>query len=314
MEMSETDLNERLVDFGYGPADTPLLSEYLAYYTYPDLSSLDTQLGGRQLQWLALQHDAALVVVDTASKVIEGEENSNDVWRDVFRYSITPLKADGIAVLTLDHFGKDTAKGPRGASAKSDHVDLQWHLAVKGESVSLDHAGVCRLGWVPRVVKLDRRQEPHLHHRWIENAALTNEELDLLALLDELGLPDDIGRPTLKKKVDDAYLTAEQKNIATVADVVWTNVVRYRKARGTVPGTGSLTPIGNCVGLDTAKTTQPSLRTGDGTGANTDAACMGTVPRPLGGNSSPDDFHTEPVDSPPDESGPEETDPNFGAP
>jgi hypothetical protein len=61
------------------------------------------------------------VVIDTVSRAIDGEENSNDTW----------LNQLGIAMIRLDHSGKDETKGMRGGSAKSGDVDAVWLSTFK---------------------------------------------------------------------------------------------------------------------------------------------------------------------------------------
>lgn len=96
--------------------------------SYPDMATLDTAAGGRDMSQAVAQYDAGLVIIDTVSRTIEGEENSNDTWLAFYRNTGKWLKAAGIPYIRLDHSGKDESKGQRGGSAKSGDVDAIWQL------------------------------------------------------------------------------------------------------------------------------------------------------------------------------------------
>src|SRR6266568_5368533 len=123
-ENSVSDIIERLQAFGYAPADL----KRLVYASFPDLPALDTIPGGLRLLALAEAHDAALVIIDTTSRVIAGKENDADTFLQLYRNTLVPLKQRGITVLRLDHPGKDTDRGQRGSSAKDGDVDTVWHV------------------------------------------------------------------------------------------------------------------------------------------------------------------------------------------
>lgn len=61
--------------------------------------------------------------------MIVGEENDSTPWLDLYRYALVQLKARGVAVVRLDHFGKDRGKGSRGSSAKTQDIDHVWELS-----------------------------------------------------------------------------------------------------------------------------------------------------------------------------------------
>jgi hypothetical protein len=64
--------------------------------------------------------------------MIDGIENDADTWLALYRHLIVPLKAAGRATVRLDHFGKDTTRGSRGSSAKTQDVDHVWELTAAG--------------------------------------------------------------------------------------------------------------------------------------------------------------------------------------
>ena len=134
LEMTEEDLRERLADLGYGPDDD--LSN-LHYFQLPALPPLDTVAGGDVLIAIVEKYVPELVIIDTMARVVEGDENSADTYRDFYRYSGCRLKAAGVALLRLDHAGKDISRGQRGSSSKADDLDLVWRLSLVEERVVL---------------------------------------------------------------------------------------------------------------------------------------------------------------------------------
>lgn len=178
LEMTPGDLRERLIDLGYGPDDD--LSG-LIYYPLPNLPPLDTDLGGEMVADLTAAHRADLVVIDTITRVVAGEENSADTYRNFFKYTGQRLKAMGVALARLDHMGKEEGLGPRGSSAKVEDVDAVYRLSVDGSRLTLKRTHT-RVPWMPDVVKIERQKEPHLRHVMIQDAwpAGTSDLADLL--------------------------------------------------------------------------------------------------------------------------------------
>lgn len=106
---------------------------------------------------LVEQHQAELVTFDTISRLLVGEENSNDTIRALEAHTGRRLKRRGIAVVRLDHFGKDDTKAARGGSAKGDDVDLVW-LMRPGASPNSFRLTVDkqRQSWVPKTLTIIR--------------------------------------------------------------------------------------------------------------------------------------------------------------
>src|SRR6185369_5973575 len=119
------DLRPRLEDMGFGPDDL----DNLAYLSFPPLGPLDTAVGAAELVAIVEAQGAEVVVIDTVSRAIRGEENENDTWLNFYRHTGKALKARGVAMLRLDHTGKDETKGQRGGSAKSGDVDMVWRMS-----------------------------------------------------------------------------------------------------------------------------------------------------------------------------------------
>lgn len=122
------DIRARLKAMGFGPDDLAGLK----YLSFPDMATLDTAEGGVELIQKAAQARAGLIVIDTVSRTVAGEENSNDTWLQFYRHTGKHLKAAGIAYVRLDHTGKNESNGQRGGSAKSGDVDAIWQLTHEG--------------------------------------------------------------------------------------------------------------------------------------------------------------------------------------
>ena len=161
LEMTEADLRERLVDLGYGPDDD--LSG-LAYYQLPSLPPLDTELGGMVLAELAEAHRADLVIIDTMARVVSGDENSADTYRDFYRHTGLRLKQMGVALGRLDHMGKDADRGQRGASAKNDDIDVVYKLTTADAGQLRLKRTHQRVSWMADELTVIRHEDPNLRH------------------------------------------------------------------------------------------------------------------------------------------------------
>jgi hypothetical protein len=199
LENSEDDIWERLRDLGYGPDDLAGLH----YYSFPDLPALDNAQGGAALLKLAQLHDAQVIVIDTTSRVIDGEEDSADTFRSLYRHAIMPLKRERRAVLRLDHSGKDATAGQRGSSAKNDAEDYVWFLtATPAGRIDLRRTH-SRTNHGDEQLSLRRLTEPKLRHVPTRDGIAPDVQR-VLDLLDELGLPMDAGRDRAKKALIEA--------------------------------------------------------------------------------------------------------------
>lgn len=131
-EMTEDDWIDRLSDMGYNHYDEARLAQNLHLAQLQAWPPLDHPAGGNMLTTETTRTGARVVIIDTISKLIAGEENSNDTQQALYRHTIVPLKRAGIAVLVLDHTGKDIERGARGGSAKTDNIDLAFELLLRG--------------------------------------------------------------------------------------------------------------------------------------------------------------------------------------
>lgn len=185
LEMTEADVRERLEDLGYGPEHD--LSHF-HYYLLPSLPSLDTELGGQVVDAIAARYGAEMVVVDTMARAVKGDENESDTYRDFYRYTGYRLKARGVALLRLDHGGKDLTQGQRGSSGKNDDVDVVFMLSAGDEGLTLKRTH-SRIPWVPATVQLQRHGEPLRHT--LTTGLWPDGTKDVAQLLDEHHVPLD---------------------------------------------------------------------------------------------------------------------------
>lgn len=195
-EMTEADLQERLVELGYGPE---IGLSRLHYALLPSIPPLDTAAGAAAVVALAQAVSAALVVVDTFGRATEGEENDADTVRAFYRHTGIALKAAGVAVLRTDHSGKETERGQRGSSAKNDDVDVVWRLTRSSEGVRLDRTH-SRISWVPDRLDLRRHEDDMGRVTYTTDddsyPAGTKEKAELF---DRLGIPLDATRTQVRQ-------------------------------------------------------------------------------------------------------------------
>jgi len=203
-EMGEDDLYERLSDMGYGP-DTDF--SRLRYLMIPDLAPLNTHEGGQQVG--AMVDEVQLtwpecnvaVVIDTISRAVVGEENSNDTIQGFYRHTGIELKRRAVTWVRLDHAGHEGSHA-RGASAKGDDVDVVWKLTLTDDGIELK-SDKRRMGWVPERVAFRIMTEPLLSYAKVDGSwpAGTHE---VARLLDELRVPVDAGMRSAKTALSSA--------------------------------------------------------------------------------------------------------------
>ncbi len=189
MEMGPDDLYERLVDLGYTLTHPHFdeLTKNLHYYLLPSLPPLDSEAGGEALEEIVERHRAEWVVIDTISRVVAGDENDAEPYRDLYRNTETRLKRRRITLARLDHLGKDAARGSRGSSAKEDPMDVVWQMTTTAAGALVFTLTKGRQGWIPRSVTIHRTGEEtsQLRH-YIKEEPPPDWLLPLMAVLDEL--------------------------------------------------------------------------------------------------------------------------------
>lgn len=209
------DIKPRLEDMGYDLDD---LTGRLHVATFPSMARLDTPQGGLDLLTLAQHVQAQLVVIDTVSRTVGGEENDNNTWLAFYRNTGIPLKREGIACIRLDHTGKDREKGMRGGSAKYGDVDAVWRLVAESESVITLTCTDHRMAIDTKELTLVRRTDPLRHTVSGDpfTTAMDAREAALADLLDRLDIPTDWGRDKVRKALSERGETAENTLLARV--------------------------------------------------------------------------------------------------
>lgn len=201
-ENRAADIVDRLRSFGCTPDE---LAERLFIYNFQNLPPLDTEAGGDHLDALVGEDKPDLVILDTISRMIKGSENDADTYIQLYRCSLTRLKARKVAVLRLDHVGKDSGRGQRGSSAKESDADVLWHLTRDGESTFTLECEKSRSGHIPygTLINLKRLYEP-LRHIWDVHIDIPlNRYEAVMRQMDILGISPSLGRDKVRKIFSD---------------------------------------------------------------------------------------------------------------
>ncbi|TDO14622.1 AAA domain-containing protein [Mycobacterium sp. BK086] len=187
MENPVAELANRLRRMGHSPAD--LAGRPLHYFSFPDLPPLDTAAGGQRIALAAEVYEPQLIVLDTISRLVEGKEDSADTWRNLYNFTMMPLRRQGRTVLRLDHQGHDSNKGARGSSAKRDDVDVAWIMKRAGDDIALSRDKGRGLDH-PEKIYLRRHANPTRHL-----PATANDKLaECIEALDKLHVPLEASR------------------------------------------------------------------------------------------------------------------------
>jgi hypothetical protein len=214
----------------------------LAVVCFPDLGGLDTAKGAREFLTMVSEVNADLggvdlVILDTVSRFIEGGENDADTWSQFYRLAVQPLRLAKIAILRLDHLGKDADRGPRGSSHKLSDVDADYRLTADkpgGDDLALTLGKRRRQHFVAQV-RLRRRDSPLRHEPRPLVGALGVSLADgsavpidakvaaLVAELDRLNIGVNLSRA----KALAAYKAAG--GTAKAANDVWSAALKFRR-------------------------------------------------------------------------------------
>lgn len=220
------DIRTRLEALGHNADD---LAGWLIYHSFPTLAWLDSRQGGQQLLASIRHNDADLVVIDTVSRTVKGEEDSNDTWLGFYAHTGLPLKRERVSLLRLDHSGKDATKGQRGASAKGGDVDAVWRLTKISSDTFRLECEMARQLIPTRDLTLHRRTYPLLRHELANTASAADAaEEEIVRRLDQLQVPLAAGRDTCRKALTDAGVK--------VSTTVLAGAIRRRKDAETCPG------------------------------------------------------------------------------
>ena len=180
------DVRERLRDMGFGPDDLG----NLCYLSFPSLGKLDTERGAKELLAAISYYQCEVVVIDTVSRSVEGDENENDTWLSFYRHTGLALKRAEVALIRLDHSGKDEKKGQRGGSAKSGDVDAVWRLSKMSDTAFQLTCEANRFPVGETIINLERVDDGRLRHKRDMDAAKKAMD-ELMANLRKANVPKD---------------------------------------------------------------------------------------------------------------------------
>ena len=208
-------------------ATPPPTSETSSCCRSPPCRRSTRQPGGAELIAAASAYACDVVVIDTVSRAIRGEENENDTWLNFYRHTGLAIKQAGLALIRLDHTGKDETKGQRGGgSAKSGDVDAIWRLSKVSDAVFRLDCEAARLPIAEKTLVLHRETSPRLRHRVDAAGAAAAWKVkvdELIGLLDDNQVPDDASVRDVRAWKNGRGLKASNQVIE--------EAVRVRKAR-----------------------------------------------------------------------------------
>jgi len=227
------DVIPRLSAMGFEPDDL----DNLVYLTYPEIPKLDTEAGGRAVMSNLDYHDCAVLVIDTVSMNISGEENSNDTWIRFQEHTGLALKRSDITVLRIDHAGKGSAGGPRGGSAKGGSVDAEWRVRRYSDGTLTLKCETHRMPIQDQELTIETVEDPCLSHQVVGLGRKPSRGLSTVEIadaLDEEGYPQDITDQESRTALKDLGLKAGSAKRA--------QAIKIRKERHRL---ASLAPVGN---------------------------------------------------------------------
>jgi len=230
----QSDIRRRLEKMGYHAGQ---LQQNLLILSFPDIPCLDTNDGGAHLAAIVEMHEIDLVIIDTVSRTISGEENSNDTWSRFYNYTGKRLKQLGTAVARIDHIGKDPSKGARGGSSKSTDVDILCAFTESKKIVTITFLDG-RIKSLFTKIDLTLEDEPVLHFRQVNPPATATPEMrviDICAELDAAGYPRAMTNSETREALSKLKIPA--------AKIVSEEVARRRKEPQSLTVNNELPPI-----------------------------------------------------------------------
>lgn len=167
MENTKPQFIGRMRSLGFKPCAN------LIYLSFPVLGFLDSAEGGATFAEALERYEPELVIVDTLARFIQGEENSRATFNDAYNYSWLRAKARGVAVLRLDHTGKenedkDPPKSPIGSAGKTHDVDQGWMISELGNKLMLQRTWT-RTGEGRDYMEIERQGlKDDVTDRWVD--------------------------------------------------------------------------------------------------------------------------------------------------
>ncbi|MFC9832573.1 AAA family ATPase [Rhodococcus sp. NPDC127530] len=218
------------------------IGDTLKVVQFPTLEPMNTPRGADALHRLLDAYKPDVLVIDTVSRTVVGEENSSTPWLDFYRLAITPIRDQrpDLTIIRLDHTGKDEARGARGSSAKMSDLDTHWVLTTEDRdrnalTLTLERS---RMAFHADRINLRRTDGPLGHVlragktgagaiEWGGIHAVGTEVDTINAGLDALGADNTISNAEAKKLLKDNGKPANSNLIASA--------LRHRKDRDITP-------------------------------------------------------------------------------
>lgn len=229
----EGDVRERLQAMQVQPDDLA----NLCYLSFPTLAHLDTEAGSLELLAAADVYDCEVVVIDTVSRSVGGDENENDTWLNFYRHTGMKLKRAEKALIRLDHTGKDETKGQRGGSAKVGDVDAVWKMSrVNDDTFRLD-CEAHRFPLTEKTLVLHRKEQPlrHVVDAMGVRAAWDAKVGDCQKALDAAGAATDISNNDARELLRSVGESVRNEVLAEALRQRKMRVLSFPDSRGTGP-------------------------------------------------------------------------------
>lgn len=200
-EMGRGDVLDRVEEWmNLKPVDL----EQLHYTDLPP--KLDTVQGSQILGNTVAKVNPDLVIFDGLNGVVNGAENDDTTWRDMYEWAIAPLKQRQVAIVSADNLGKSRELGPRGSSVKLDKADavIRLERTETGVTLTATHRRTAAYPAEQEYTVSDA-SEVGPPMKVVRNGgggapAGTNR---VIALLDDLGAPIDISRRAARRLLQD---------------------------------------------------------------------------------------------------------------
>ncbi len=227
-EMSDGLLLDRLEDAAYhvrydDPERDPVLGAHFHYANMPPLPMLNTPEGGEAMRKLAEHFEAQVVVIDTTTDSVEGDENDNTPFKLLWRYCVRPLKERGCTVILLSHAGKDPDSGIRGGSAQQGNPETIWRLqGQRGSSVRKLLNQKKRVKWVPSSVEVQLVSDPHDYYVWKDRP--DPRAVEVAGWLDAIDAPSFVSRDDAAGLLRDAGFSVKNDHVGPA--------IKFRQTQG----------------------------------------------------------------------------------
>lgn len=225
----EGDVLPRFEDMGFKKDEL----DNLAYLSFPQIPSLNLKEGGEIFAQLLERFQPKLVILDTFSRFIEGDENQAITVQEFYRQCGQTMKRQKIAYIRIDHMGKDEEKKVRGSIAKRDDVDLIWKMKEVSPNSRYELINEKSRPLLPeKKLILDRTTKP-LAHRilsgtdWVSLIAKAESAEKALELVTQFAKEN----PTSRLGRTAVWNALKSKCISEGIDrkTMWDSIERYRQ-------------------------------------------------------------------------------------